>query len=123
VTSYGASVLKVSLWILTVLLNTINNAEGAFEWIREASVMLIKLSRERDRWNERFRRKRYDIRNANCGCQQKYTHIHTAGDVTVYVGQMWLRLCCTAYSTSVVLKIKLNTHTHMHLIYVNCIKE
>jgi len=31
-----------------VLLNTINNAEGAFEWIREASVILIKLSRERE---------------------------------------------------------------------------
>lgn len=58
----GICVPKVSLWILTVVLNVINNAEGASEWIREASVVLIKVSREQDRWNERFRGKRYDIR-------------------------------------------------------------
>lgn len=82
---WGICVLKVSLWILTVLFTTINNAEGAFEWIREASVILNKVSRERDRWNERFRRKRYDIRYANCGCQQKYTHMHTAVTVSLSI--------------------------------------
>lgn len=45
---WGICVLKVSLWILTVLFTTINNAEGAFEWIREASVILNKVSRERE---------------------------------------------------------------------------
>lgn len=82
----GICVLKVSLWILTVLLNMINNAEGASEWIRKASVVLIKVSRERETDGTRGLGGSVMIsvnRYANCGCQQKFTHIHTAGDVTV----------------------------------------